>query len=339
MYDQMMPNGVMAVGLPFLKMDKNASKRKMSEFINLFSPTYTVVQVPLRELIKCCVRAKTSTFVMIADSFSGTGLRGLIWCKLFALLLNSPYVEVVSNHNYPASLLLQRFGVYRHKIIPWDHAWDLNSYKFEAKVLNKDRKIWNFFYAGRVLKEKGVGDIIKAVALLKEKGIDSNAVIAGYGDIAYFKNQAAVLNISEIITFLGNVPHDKVISCMRDSDVVIVPSRINASEGMPCTIYESYIVKTPLVLSDHPMFKTAIKNGVFFKAGNAKSLAQALNLLMNNAGLYNELSKGADSALKKLIVPNSFIDIITHWLSGTASDKEWLLKHSLQKANKDIRNI
>lgn len=334
LYDEIMPNGVRAVGIPFSNVDRSKIQRKICRFVDSYSPTHSVVQVPVRELIKCCIRSKINTYVMIADNFSGRGFRGLIWCKLFALLLNSPYIEIVSNHNYPASRLLRRFGVHAHKIVPWDVPWNVNDFKFAPKVLEQNHKTWTLFYAGRVSQEKGVGDIIKAVCLLKKRGPDFKVVIAGYGDIAYFQNQAAALNIADRITFLGNISHNKVIDAMRYSDIIIVPSTIKASEGMPFTIYESFIVKTPLVLSDHPMFRAAIKNGVFFKAGNAKSLASALNSLIDNPVLYHKLSSAAEEAFMELIVPFSFIDIINHWLSDTVEDKKWLLSSSLKHSNR-----
>ncbi len=338
-YDEVLSNAVRAVGLPIARLGKRQVLKKCKEFIKEYSPENCIIQVPVIDLIKYCSQAKIKSLVMIADSFTGSGLIGFIRCRLFASILNNSFIEVVTNHNYPASRLLRRFGVNPSKIVPWDHPWDISVYKTKCKRLDQDKKNWNFFYAGRVIKAKGVGEIIGAVSLLRKQGYAAKAVIAGDGDIALYKRQADDLNVSENISFLGNIPHEEVVNYMRKSDAVIVPSRINASEGMPCTIYESLLVKTPLVLSNHPMFKEAVKNGVFFESADAKSLAQALVSLMSDMKLYNKLSEDSDKALRQLIVPFCFSDIIEHWIAGTEKDKKWLKERSLENIKDNSRNL
>ncbi|MCK5494312.1 MAG: glycosyltransferase family 4 protein, partial [Candidatus Omnitrophica bacterium] len=249
---------------------------------------------------------------------------------LFANALNNSFIEVVSNHNYPASRLLKRFGVSPEKIIPWDHPWDVSVYKAECKVLDETKKTWKLFFAGRIIKEKGVGDIIRAVSLLKTWNYEAEAVVAGYGRIDEFKKMAAEFDVADKICFLGNIAHEQVINNMKEADAVVVPSRIQAGEGIPCTIYEAMLVRTPLVLSTHPMFKETVEDAVFFKAGNAKSLAKSLMLLMSNRQLYNDLSSKSEAAVKKLIVPFSFSEIADRWLSGTEADRIWLKEHNLK---------
>ncbi|MBU1087009.1 MAG: glycosyltransferase [Candidatus Omnitrophica bacterium] len=332
-YDQILPNGIRAKGIPFSLTDQNQTQIA-KKFIDLYAPTHAIVLVPLSKLIKYCTLKKIKTLVMIADSFTGTGLRGLISCWRFAWILNNKYVELVSNHNYPASCLLKSFGVYDQKIVPWDFTWDIDVDKYPAKVFKENQQVWKFFYAGRIMAEKGVSDIIKAIYFLKKKNRDAKAVFAGGGNISEFEKQAADLGIADRIKFLGIVAHEQVLSGMRDADIVLVPSQIKSSEGMACTIYESFLVKTPLILSDHPVFREAVKNGVFFKAGNSNSLAKAINALLDNPLLYNQLSRNSAAALKKLIVPFNSIEIINHWLSGLDADKQWLLEHSLLKLKK-----
>ncbi|MBU1044916.1 MAG: glycosyltransferase [Candidatus Omnitrophica bacterium] len=334
-YDQIMPNGVRVIGIPFLADDPKQTQIKANKFVDLFAPTHAIIQVPLLGLLAKCIKNKIKTCLIIADSFTGTGLRGFIWTRMFAWLLNNKYVELVSNHNYPAANLLKSFGVKPNKIIPWDQSWDQQTDKFAVKVLNSLPDVWKFFYAGRILTEKGVGDIIQAISLLKQNKVQACAVFVGSGNITDFEKQAADLGISENIAFLGSVAHAQVLSGMRNADIVIVPSQIKSSEGMPCTIYESFIVKTPLIISDHPMMKKAIKNCVFFKANDPGSLVEAVNQLSNDLAVYNKLSADSAAALSELIVPFDSIQILDHWLSGKQADKQWLYEHSLKKLNKN----
>ena len=47
---------------------------------------------------------------------------------------------------------------------------------------------------------------------------------------------------------------------MSAHDIVIVPSRHDYPEGLPMTIYEALAMRTPLVVSDHPMIKAGLGN-------------------------------------------------------------------------------
>jgi glycosyltransferase involved in cell wall biosynthesis len=136
-----------------------------------FRPTHMVLRLPSRSILRWGIRNNVKIITLLADSFYPDSLKTRLNHFYVARLLNHSNVEWVGNHHINSCLSLQKIGVNPGKLIPWD--WpseDLLPEHFSVKYLERDRKIYNFFYAGNVVKTKGVGDLIEALALLREQG-------------------------------------------------------------------------------------------------------------------------------------------------------------------------
>ena len=92
-------------------------------------------------------------------------------------------------------------------------------------------------FIGRLVKEKGVFDLSKAVQSLDER---YEAVFVGDGPAASSLREAA-----HIVT--GQVPNDKVQDYLLASDVMALPSY---SEGMPTVVIEALALKVPVICTD-----------------------------------------------------------------------------------------
>ena len=61
---------------------------------------------------------------------------------------------------------------------------------------------------------------------------------------------------------------------MHAHDAVVVPSQHAYPEGLPMTIYDAYCSRSPLIASDHPMFRSKViddETAVVFGAGDASA--------------------------------------------------------------------
>jgi glycosyltransferase involved in cell wall biosynthesis len=119
---------------------------------------------------------------------------------------------------------------------------------------------------------------------------------------------------------------------MHAGDVVVVASRHEYPEGMPQTIYEGLISRSPLAVSDHPMFVGRIehrRSGVIFEASNPASLYEAVHDLVNDAVLYERLSLDSDQFASSFHGPLKWDQVITRWLRGGAEDDAWLGQYAL----------
>lgn len=183
-----------------------------------------------------------------------------------------------------------------------------------------------------LIQSKGVGDILEAVAKLRERNISVHLKMAGTGEEEFFYQRVEHLQIKDSVEFLGLVPSQTVEHLMRESDLVLVTSRHEYLEGFPLTIEHALRNRTPIVASDHPMFKTYLKHGVnsmIFEAGNSLALAECIEKLISDSALYHNLSVASHSTWYELRLPVKWAELIDRWLEDSPESKEWLFEKRL----------
>jgi glycosyltransferase involved in cell wall biosynthesis len=124
-----------------------------------------------------------------------------------------------------------------------------------------------------------------------------------------------------------------VPNAMRAADVVVIPSRHEYPEGLPLTIYEALAARTPILASDHPMFRGALKHeesALIFTAKNDSALAAAIRRIRAEPGLYEALSERSAVAWKALQLPVKWGTLVERWLSDDLADQEWIMQHALE---------
>lgn len=326
-YDDNLPNGIRVVG--FNK--KNVNREAIYGVIDSFSTTHIVLRTPLAYVLEYCLKNSVKVLPVFADYFSNKGL--LTWYKNKRLtqLLNNPAIPLVSNHNYPACDSLARLGVAKEKIVPWDWAATTTPDSFPDKKL--DSKSIRLLYVGAVAKDKGSFDCIAAMAhLLEDKNHDYTLKIIGSGDLETAKALASQLSSPERVSILGSISNTQVLQEMANATIVIVPSRHEYPEGMPNTVYEGLITKTPLIVSDHPVFTERFKDldeVIFFKASQPNSLAEKITYLITHPLQYQALSNNSKALWLKLQMPLKWDELITAWLAGISAQSEILSKFAL----------
>ena len=185
---------------------------------------------------------------------------------------------------------------------------------------------------GHISEAKGVGDILHAMAALSPKFGEVTLQVAGGGDISQFTGMAERLRIAHRVAFLGLISHDAILKAMREADAVIVPSRHECPEGFPMTIYETLCSRTPLIASDHPMFRGNLTDGedsLIFSAGNFEVLARRIEQAFSDPELYHRLSAGSAAAWKRLQLPVKWEDTVVRWLFDSPENRKWFSKHRL----------
>jgi glycosyltransferase involved in cell wall biosynthesis len=183
-----------------------------------------------------------------------------------------------------------------------------------------------------VTKSKGVGEVLESIKQVKSKKLSLKLKIVGLGETEYFINQAKQLQIEDCVEFMGLLPNKTIVPLMREADIVLVPSRPEYPEGFPLTIYEGLCSRTPIIASDHPMFKNNLKNGInamIFPAGNASALSACVEKLLSDPELYQSLSLASLDAWKQLQIPVKWAELINRWVYDSQENRQWLFDHRL----------
>jgi L-malate glycosyltransferase len=131
-------------------------------------------------------------------------------------------------------------------------------------AINPSQNSSDIFFTGRLLKEKNVELLIRAVAIIREDIPEIRCIIAGDGpERDSLQNLVDQCNLTANITFTGFLKnHDELIALMKSSLVCASPS---AREGFGIAALEAMACGLPVVTVDSE--KNAVKEMVVDKTG------------------------------------------------------------------------
>ena len=327
-YDAVLPNKVRAIGAG---LRSGFHPRELVPMLARTAPDRLVLTTPMRPLLQWARTQRVRTITALADSFTTSGPREWIKQRLLARELNGSNVDWVGNHQIAACLSLEAIGIKPDKIIPWDWPPSHRPEEHAPRELPGEGPL-RLVYVGSVEEAKGVGDLLRAVKQLKNEGSRVQLTIVGRDPQNRMAQLSSSLGLNDRVHFAGLLPNEEVPAAMRDADVVVIPSRHEYPEGLPLTIYEALAARTPIVASDHPMFRGALvhqRSALIFPAGESEALAAAIRRLGADRTLYALLSANSSSAWEALQLPVTWGELIERWLSDEPADREWLLEHRL----------
>jgi glycosyltransferase involved in cell wall biosynthesis len=108
-----------------------------------------------------------------------------------------------------------------------------------------DDKIYDVIFAGRLIKEKNVNVLLKAVSLLKVDFPDIRCCIVGDGpEKAALLKLAKQLAICENVEFAGFQEYEALIGKVKASKILVLPS---SREGFGMVVIEAFACGVPVV--------------------------------------------------------------------------------------------
>jgi glycosyltransferase involved in cell wall biosynthesis len=181
-------------------------------------------------------------------------------------------------------------------------------------------------FAGRVVEEKGIQDIIQALAQLRDLPI--HFVILGSGPHqAALMEQASQLQLADRVHFLGSKKSTEIYRYLRQVDVLALPShtRGNWKEQFGRILVEAMLSGAVVLGSDSGEIPRVIRGaGLVVPEGNVTLLAQRLRTLCLDRRLCQRLaSKGRRRAQKhftnEVIAAKTLDAMLLLYQSGTTN--------------------
>lgn len=167
--------------------------------------------------------------------------------------------------------------------------------KDDIGTYNKSEK-FNISFVGRVVKDKGIFDLIEAMRHLPENVILN---IAGGGDdLKEVKNVVKKNNLQNRIIIHGQLSFNTLDSIYRKTDLTIIPSN-NYYEGFPRVIMESWSYSIPVVVTNVGGINAFVKNhhnGIIIKPGDQEELIKAIMKIYSNSEFRYKINMGAKEA-------------------------------------------
>jgi glycosyltransferase involved in cell wall biosynthesis len=151
-----------------------------------------------------------------------------------------------------------------------------------ATLEQEGNRKFRFLYAGRMLGDKGMPELVEAMKLLIGKGYQCELWLVGFAGVqnktALSETEMAELDNIPGIEWKG--PTDQMEDIYRQVDCVVLPSY---HEGLPRLILEACASSIPVIASDIPGCRAVIEegyNGLLCKVRDSQSLAGAMATML-----------------------------------------------------------
>jgi len=149
-------------------------------------------------------------------------------------------------------------------------------------------------YLGRLKRYKRVDLIVRAAALLRDRGVAARLLIAGRGDAApALMRLREELHLEDRVEMLGFVDEAKKLELFRNAWVHVLTS---PKEGWGISNLEAAACGTPTVASDSPGLRDSVvdgETGYLVPHGDVAALADRLALVLGDDALRARLGAGA----------------------------------------------
>jgi len=169
----------------------------------------------------------------------------------------------------------------------------------EGECVNKRAQL---LYLGSLHPWKGIERLLSAMPEIK----DAHLLIAGGPGkrISELRAQAMEYGISDRIEFAGEIPPAKRFEIINSASICMLPltdTMIGSRYTSPLKLFEYMAMGKPIVAADVPAIRSVITSGVdglLVPVDDQQSLAEAVNLLLNNP----EQGKSIGDAARKTVL-------------------------------------
>jgi len=179
----------------------------------------------------------------------------------------------------------------------------------DAGVRHKKSKFFTFVYSGRLVMEKGVGELIDAFNLVTEKYPNSKLIIIGNGpDRVSFEK---VSRSNPAISFLGH--KNNAYNAIARSTVFVLPTH---HEGFSLSLVEACMLRMPIIATAVGGNAEIIEdgnNGLLVSEKDVGALLGAMVRLIEDAKLREKIAGNARITFEKSY---RFEDIVTRNFLG-----------------------
>jgi len=185
-----------------------------------------------------------------------------------------------------------KWGAPPEKVVTIHNGFDPRAFMPDVATNDLIREKTVLFTARRLVEKNGLEYLILAMPDIVAQH-DAELVIAGDGPHKqHLQNLVAHHNLQNDVSFIGAVPHSKLPQLISVSDIVVIPSLMEASSLF---LIESMACKRPVVATNVGGIPEIMTEGcgVLVSPRDALALSQAINQLIADQGLRDKLANKA----------------------------------------------
>lgn len=157
-------------------------------------------------------------------------------------------------------------------------------------------------------KQKDLGALIEAFALVRKTHVDQNLAIVGDGPESHYLSWlAAHLNLGVAISFFHPMAQEELAKEYRRCDLFVLPS---INEGFGMVLAEAQMHGRPVIGTDSggiPEIIQHLRTGLLFSPGDYESLATLMKWLLGNPYLASFLGNAGCQAARARFSEEKFM--------------------------------
>jgi glycogen(starch) synthase len=273
-------------------------------------------RVPLVVTVHCSLRHTLEVHDLrsaILHAIGGPAELRLLRAAEAVLVLSPRLAHALETSGVPASLL---------RVVPLGLELDALR-RPAARPVVMDGRRWIVF-AGRLVPEKGVRDLVAALAELSAR--DAGLIIVGEGpDRARLETLARGLGVRHGIRFVGPIPHAQLRAYLQYAELVVLPSWF---EERGRVLLEAMAAGTAVVGARAGGIPATVRhevNGILASPRNPRMLAAAIDRVLADSDLaasMREAGRGTASehglpALADMTL-DAYIAVLDRAVEGTS---------------------
>lgn len=182
---------------------------------------------------------------------------------------------------------------------------------------------------GRLTPKKGFKYLIEACKILRERGRDFHCVIIGKGDErATLEKLVEQYSLEQKISLPGAKTQAEVMRIIQKATALVLPCIVSSDgdrDGLPTVLLEAMALGVPVVstnVTGIPEIIAHERTGLLVEEKNSKTLADAIETLLDSESLCEKLSRAALVKVREEFnVVENVKTLKDYFLSGGSCDQ------------------
>jgi glycosyltransferase involved in cell wall biosynthesis len=305
---------------PSKEIIKELTQKKIHSTVHIFSGTrnHLNLKVGLKELIDI-----GGSFGIMSEPRVKEGLAGLVryahsFISESRMRDKVKFILAIGKHGPP---WFKSIGYAEKKIFPFAYFIDPSeSSNYEKKLFNSSAKI-NICFIGRLIKQKGLLDLVRALRLMPNK---VTLTIVGSGSLE--KLIISLCNKYSIQTnHLGVVPNGKINAILSEMDILVLPS-ITTDDGWGVVVSEALMMGVAVIVSDKVGSSVVFNEtifGIVFESRNYIALRDAIIKIYDEGLLLESSRKRRMYLARAKLSAKSGAEYLSNILTNVFSDGKY----------------
>ena len=182
---------------------------------------------------------------------------------------------------------------------------------------------------GRLVEKKGYGDLLLALAAVKDAGVPFTCEIYGDGPLEdELLTLRSDLGLGEHVRFLGARSNDRIRRALDEADAFVLTPRVTADgdrDGIPNVLVEAMACGLPVVTTTAGGVPELVRhehNGLMCDPGDVLAIAAGVTRLLDDPGLRATLGAAARHTAEADYDVDAAAEAMERVLTGAPSELE-----------------